>query len=295
MRPDGSGCKNADMTSGFWEQVVAGGLQVPPDRSLVEMTEELTRMLGDPDPDVRDGIAFPTMATWIDEGVYDDLLVGLGDGMCHGLEVGLGNQGDDTVFRRSFSALILTECIDRTTRAGLGGPDVVLRWGDLLMAWLVRERDLRGFVPGKGWAHAVAHGADGLGALARSPYLGRLELTVVLDMVADRLLAPTDEFFVCGEDDRLAFATMHVLRRDILALDVLEPWVARVAAGATPRGTAAQNPFHVAGNVQAYLRSLHLQLALGTQHPSVRTDLLLVLMSHLRATNPAYFAPPRAH
>ncbi len=283
------------MASGFWEQVVAGGLKVPPDRSLVEMTEDLTRMLGDPDPDIRDGIAFPTMATWIDEGVYDDLLVGLGDGMCHGLEVGLGNSGDDTVFRRSFSALILTECIDRTTRTGFGGPDVVLRWGDRVMGWLVRERDLRGFVPGKGWAHAVAHGADALGALARSPYLGRLELTVILDMIADRLLSPTEEFFVCGEEDRLAFATMHVLRRDVLALDVLEPWVARVAAGANPRGSADHNPFHVAGNVQSYLRSLHLQLALGSQHPVVRTDLLLVLMSHLRLTNPAYFTPPRAH
>ena len=55
----------------------------------------------------------------------------------------------------------------------------------------MRERDLRGFVAGKGWAHAVAHGADALGALARSRQSGRLELTVLLDVVADRLLAPT--------------------------------------------------------------------------------------------------------
>ena len=283
------------MASGFWEQVVADGLRVPPDRSLVEMTEDLTRMLGDADPDVRDGIAFPTMATWIDDGVYDDLLVGLGDGMCHGLDIGLGLAEDDTVFRRSFSALILTECIDRSTAAGLVGPDAVMRWGDRLMSWLNRERDLRGYVPRKGWAHAIAHGADALGALARSPYLGRLELTVILDVIADRLLSPTEAFFVCGEDDRLAFATMHLLRRNILDLDVLEPWVARLAAGANSRGGVSRNPFHVTGNVQGYLRSLHLQLALGTDHPAVRTDLMLVLMAHLRATNPAYFVPPRQH
>jgi hypothetical protein len=285
-----------DMASGFWEQVVADGLRVPTDRSLVEMTEELTRMLGDPDPDIRDGIAFPTMATWIDEGVYDDLLLGLGDGMCHGLDVGLGETGNDTVFRRSFCALILTECIDRSSAAGLVGPDAVLRWGDRVMSWLVREQDLRGFVPGHGWAHAVAHGADALGALARSPYLGRLELTVILDVIADRLLAPTEAFFVCGEDDRLAFATMHLLRRDILGLDVLEPWVARLAAGAQARGSVESNPFHVAGNVQGYLRSLHLQLGVGVgPHPAVRSDLLLVLMDHLRASNPAYFVAARAH
>jgi hypothetical protein len=286
------------MPSGFWEQVVADGLKVPQERSLVEMTEDLTRMLGDPDPEVRDGIAFPTMATWIDEGVYDDLLVGLGDGMCHGLDIGLGEPESDTVFRRSFSALILTECIDRTTKAALGGPNVVLRWGDRIMSWYSRERDLRGFVPGKGWAHAVAHGADALGALARSPVLGRLELTVILDVIADRLLAPTDTFFVCGEGDRLAYATMHLLRRDVLGIDVLEPWVARLAAGAVGRGSIHRNPYLVAGNVQSYLRSLHLQLALNTVsagHPAVRSDLLLVLTDQLRATNPAYFPPSRGH
>lgn len=283
------------MSSRFWEQVVADGLRVPEDRSLVEMTEELTRMLGDPDPGIRDQIAFPTLATWIDEGVYDDLLVGLGDGMSHGLDFGLGLRHDDSVFRRSFSALVLTECIDRSTTAGLAGPEVVLRWGDRLMGWLAREQDLRDYVPGKGWAHALAHGADGLAALARSPYVGRLELTVILDVVADRLLTDTDAFWVSGEDDRLALATVQVLQRDILGLDVLEPWVARVAAGAKGRGSAHQNPFRVAGNVQSYLRSLHLQLALGAQHPAVRTDLLLVLIAHLRRTNPAYFPPPRAH
>jgi Protein of unknown function (DUF2785) len=286
------------MPSGFWEQVVADGLKVPQDRSLVEMTEDLTRMLGDPDPEVRDGIAFPTMATWIDEGVYDDLLVGLGDGMCHGLDIGLGDIESDSVFRRSFSALILTECIDRTTRAALGGPNVVLRWGDRIMSWYSRERDLRGFVPGKGWAHAVAHGADALGALARSPVLGRLELTVILDVIADRLLTPTDAFFVCGEGDRLAFATMHLLRRNVLGIDVLEPWVARLAAGAVGRGSIDRNPYMVAGNVQSYLRSLHLQLALNTVasgHPAVRSDLLLVLTDRLRATNPAYFSTPGSH
>ncbi|MCX6396430.1 MAG: DUF2785 domain-containing protein [Propionibacteriales bacterium] len=283
------------MSSGFWEQVVADGLAVPDDRSLVEMTEELTRMLGDPDPEVRDGIAFPALATWIDEGIYDDLLVGLGDGMTHGLAYGLGLTDDDSVFRRSFSALVLTECIDRSTSQGLAGPDVLLRWGDRVMGWLAREQDFRDFVPGKGWAHALAHGADALAALARSPYLGRLELTVILDVIADRLLADTDAFWVCGEDDRLALATVQVLQRNILGLDVLEPWVARVAAGARGRGTADQHPFRVAGNVQGFLRSLHLQLALGAERPSVRTDLLLTLIVHLRRINPAYFPPPRAH
>ncbi|HEX5770541.1 MAG TPA: DUF2785 domain-containing protein, partial [Nocardioidaceae bacterium] len=91
------------MSSTFWEQVKANGLKVPGDRPLAELTSELTAMLGDPDPSIRDGIAYPTITTWILDGVYDELLEGLGDGMAAGLAVGLGEDGTDTVFRRSFS------------------------------------------------------------------------------------------------------------------------------------------------------------------------------------------------
>jgi hypothetical protein len=277
------------MSSAFWEQVVSGGLKVPADRPLVELTEELTRMLGDPDPHVRDGIAFPTLASWINNGVYDDLLVGLGDGIATGLAEGVGESGTDSVFRRSFSALVLAVVIDRDLALDHAGADTIMSWGDRLMSWFLRERDLRGFVPGKGWAHAVAHGADALGALARSPHLQQLELTVVLDVIADRLLLPTEEFLVCAEDDRLATATMHLLRRNVIDMDVLEPWVARLGAGAAPTEDDDRNPFFVNANVQRYLRALHLQLALSSQHPAVRSDLLLVLMEHLRRSNQPFF------
>ncbi len=94
----------------FWEQVVAQGHVVPPEPSLAELTAELTAMLGAVDPIARDQTACPTLAAWIAAGVYDELLVGLGDGMALGLEVGLGEQDADSVFRRSFSVLVLAAC-----------------------------------------------------------------------------------------------------------------------------------------------------------------------------------------
>lgn len=276
------------MESTFWEQVLANGLKVPSGRTLTELTTELTTMLGSPDPKTRDGIAYPTLATWVAQGVYDDLLRGLGDGMASGLDVGLGDDGTDTVFRRSFSALVLASCVHRDNLMRLVPVDTLLAWGDRLAGWFVRERDLRGFVPGNGWAHAVAHGADAIGALAESSTFGRLELTVLLDVIGDRLLAPTHYHFVHGEADRLAKATMHLLRRDLLGLEVLEPWVNRLAGGAMPDGTSAEDPYLVRGNVQSYLRALHLQLALGQPSPECRSDLLLVLIDRLKRTNPDF-------
>jgi len=279
------------MLEAFWQAVLDDGLKVPAGRPLDEMTVELTEMLGSPDPDLRDGLAFPVLATWIGEGVYDDLLPGLGDGIAVGLERGLGGSGTDAVFVRSYSALVLCECIDRDNHAGLVPSETILRWGDRIATWLLAERDQRGFVPKKGWAHTIAHGADAIGALARSPKLGRNELTVLLDVVGDRLLAPTEAFWVAGEPDRLALAVVSILRRDLLPLSLVEPWIARIATGASPDGDLLRHPYFVSGNAQSFLRSLHLQLSLGGPPPQIRSDLTLVLVEHLRATNPYFFVP----
>ena len=177
------------MSGAYWKQVLEHGLEVPTDRPLDDLTAELTRMLGSTDPGLRDGTAYPTLGTWIDRGVYDELLTGLGDGMAAGLGVGLGESGTDTVFRRTFSVLVLATVVERDTSQHLVPAGKVLRWGDQIVSWYLRERDLRGFVPGKGWAHAVAHGADAIGALAGSRHFGVHELTVLLDVIADRLLS----------------------------------------------------------------------------------------------------------
>ena len=284
------------MVSAYWQQVIEGGHRVPPDRPIDELTAELTSMLGDPDPAVREDIALATLGSWIADGVYDDLLAGLGAGMCTGLGVGLATPGTDDVFRRSCSALVLAEAIDRDTTMRLVSGDVILGWGDRLSSWFVREQDLRGFISGKGWAHTVAHGADALGALARSPHVGSNELTVILDVIADRLLLPSSDFLVAGEPDRLALAVITVLRRNLLGLKLLEPWIARLASQAVPlSGVSGEHPYRVSGNVQAFLRSLQMQLALGKPHPDVRSDLLLALVDQLTRTNRAYLAPPRQH
>lgn len=267
------------MSGSYWEDVRATGLSVPSDRPLDELTTELTRMLGDPDPDIRDAIAYPTLSTWIARGVYDDLLPGLGDGMAAGLVVGLGEAGTDSVFRRSFSALVLRECIARDNDRPLVPGGKVLEWGDRVATWMLRERDLRGFVPGKGWAYAIAHGADALATLAASPHMATPELTVILDVVADRVLAKVVAPYGQGEPDRLARATIAVLRRDLVPLTVVEPWVARIGAS-----TAVPAPD--AGNAEAFLRALYLQLALGPNPPEVRADLLLTLVDVLRRRNP---------
>lgn len=269
-----------------WKQVLERGLEVPSDHPLDELTAELTRMLGSTDPELRDGTAYPALGTWIDRGVYDDLLTGLGDGMAEGLRVGLGEVGTDSVFRRAFSVLVLATVVERDTSQELLPATTVLRWGDQVLGWYCREQDLRGHVDGKGWAHAVAHGADAIAALAGSRHLGVHELTVLLDVLADRVVS-AETPLLAGEPDRMALAVLAVLRRDLVPVSVLEPWVVRVAAHAgAHRVRGAGDPYRPTANAQQLLRSLYLQLALAPNPPAVRADLMLSLVEALRETNP---------
>ena len=231
------------MASTFWEQVKANGLKVPEGRTLPELTTELTRMLGDPDPANRDGIAYPTLATWISQGVYDELLKGLGDGMATGLDVGLGEDGTDSVFRRSFSALVLAECIERDNVAHLVPVDTLLGWGDQL-AELVRPRA----------RPARLRAEQGLGAhggarrrRAGPAGRGRGDGPPRADRAArrDRRPAARPRPTTTSSTARTTgwrMATMRILRRDLVGLDVLEPWVARLAGHARAHGLERQGP-----------------------------------------------------
>ena len=278
------------MSTAYWQQVRSAEMKVPTDRPLADLTAELTTMLGSIDPVVRDETAYPILATWISHGVYDDLLAALGDGMAAGLTQGLGESGTDSVFRRSFSALVLAECVERDNAEALLPPIKILEWGDRVTGWLVRERDVRGFVPERGWAHAVAHGADAVAVLAYSPHLGLNELTVLLDVIADRVLLETPTPLTSGEPDRLAAATMAILRRRVVPLRIIEPWLARITAAATRTEGADRDPYRSTANPEAFLRALHIQVAFAPEPIDVRADLLLELAAALRATNSAYLA-----
>lgn len=275
------------MSVAFWSGVIRDGMAVPTTHSLSAMTDDLVDLLSSPDPDHRDGIAYPVLASWIEDGVYDERLERLGDSLCGLLEEGLGERDTDSVFLRSYSSLLIGEAIARDTAYPLLDGPVVRRWGDRLTRWYLAEQDLRGWVDEKGWAGAIAHGADSIGRLGDSRHLHRSHLVFLLDTLAERLIT-TEPFLVAGEPDRLALATFQVLRRDEVTMDDLEPWLKRLTDHGHAQPSNAQHPFLIAGNVQNYLRALALQLALVPRAPAIRHDLLKPLYDSLRTTNPEY-------
>ncbi|TIC88806.1 DUF2785 domain-containing protein [Nocardioides sp. GY 10113] len=271
-----------------WLRLRAADYPVPPDAPLADLTADLTELLGHPDAELRDHVARPALHAWIRRGVYDDLLVGLGDGIATGLGNGLGQSGTASVFRRVASAEVLAACIARDTRRPLLAGGKVLDWADRIATWLLAERDLRGHVPGQGWAQAVCRGADALAVVAASPHCGRAELGVLLEVLGERVTAPGAIAWESDEADHLAGATLRLLRRDLLPLDRVEMWVATIGDRAFGISAGSGGPDPVAANVDAFLRALYLQLALAPKPPAIRSDLLLTVVAVLRELHPEF-------
>jgi len=137
------------------------------------------------------------------------------------------------------------------------------------LAYIVAERDLRGYVPDQGWAHAIAHAADLLWVLAQSRHLAAPDLERILDVIAKRITTAVEHVYLYNEDQRLAFAAMAVLQRDLLDLSALNVWLSRMQR---PDGNW-QHPFLSPTSASAYhntttfLRSLYFQLLLGINPP----------------------------
>lgn len=293
------------MQQSYWERVVADGCRVPQGAALDDLTIELVTMLADTDPHVRCDIAYSVLHKWIGEGVYDELLAGLGDGLATGLRKGLGEDGSPSVLRRSYSAGVLAAVIARDNVTHGLHPAAVLTWADQTVAWLLAEQDLRGWIPGQGWANAIPHGADVLGALSASRHLGADELPVLFDVVAERLTTSTPHRFTAGEEQRLAYATMSLLHRDLVTIDTLETWLERVAVAWTDDSEPPAPGAATRENTTDYLRALHLQLLLGVHGtpaqnvasrpgvmPAARSDLLIALQRALRASAPWLYRQP---
>jgi hypothetical protein len=215
-------------TVDFWKQIAQNKYAVPPGSSLPELTAELTEMLASPDPELRDDIAYSTLAAWIYQTrvLEGETLGKLVDALLANLTAGIGESGTERIFRRSFSALTLAAVIARDNAAPFLTADEFHRIERAALAYLRDERDLRGYDPDRGWMHSAAHTADLLKFIGRSRFLGADAQIRLLDAIRDKLQAAPN-VFTHGEDERFARAVLSIVNRTDFDAAAFAQWTAR--------------------------------------------------------------------
>lgn len=220
----------------FWQGIVKAEYAVPPNEQIGSLAQELSGLLASPDPELRDEFAYSILATWIfEKRLLDDRQVrGLTAEWTKNLEAGIGSTDTDDVLRRSFSALMLSVVVARDNATPFLEPAEVRALVTSSLAYLSRERDVRGYDDTKGWMHSAAHTADLLKFLARSRHLPPEAQREILDAIATKLRgAPV--IFAYGEDQRFARAVLSVINRADFDRQAFDAWVQR-AKPAWPKG-----------------------------------------------------------
>lgn len=98
----------------------------------------------------------------------------------------------------------------------------------LVCRLIAAEIDLRGYVPAKGYARAIAHAADLFYALANSRYVGPGNQRRILDCIANKLGDGANGVYLYNEDSRIARAIQGIFGQNMLTVEQIKEWLGLV-------------------------------------------------------------------
>jgi hypothetical protein len=229
----------------FWRSIVRRNYTVPEGESAFVLARELSGLLGSPDPELRDDLAYSILATWIvDQGKFSQPeLLSLLDEWRANLRSGLGESGTDSVLKRSFSALCLASLAEYDLKAPFLGASHYRALLTDALAYIKGERDLRGYDEHKGWIHATAHTADLLKILAGNTLFTKNDQQAALAAIADKL-SSVSEVYTQREQDRLAQAVVAIVKRADFDGPSFDDWLDRLKK--EDKAISSNRPFTLA-------------------------------------------------
>lgn len=171
----------------------------------------------------------------------------------------LGEAEDDSVFNRTFSLLVVDVILYYHISFGgdlLTKEEVSKVFSDVIR-YVRTEKDVRGYVKDKGWAHAMAHSGDALGSLASCNEINHDQLQEILEVIKGKL-SITYYVYKNEEAERLTSAILNVIRRNILGEEEIINWIKSFDKLELPKELPYSQYWKE--NIKNLLRSLYFRL-----------------------------------
>jgi hypothetical protein len=276
------------MDKQFWVELSKNQYEIPGSQTLTELTQEIFSIhLGSADPELRDEIGYPVYANWLKQQRYSPVEIRAHvRELLANLDRGIGETGSDAVFLRAFSVLFLAEIVHNDNRYDFfekADVEAILEKG---IAYLGGEKDPRGFVPVKGWAHALAHTADLLMVLAKNRHLAAGELKRILAAISTKMFHAAGGIYVHGEDERLANAVIEVLRRNLLTTDEIKDWALTFIKENWRDAYMDERRNNAFQNTRNLLRSIYLTLKSDETELPKRNEIEGIFLEVLKELKP---------
>ncbi|TYS57762.1 DUF2785 domain-containing protein [Sutcliffiella horikoshii] len=186
------------------------------DKTYVDkLINSMMKHIGSTDPILRDNLIYTNFAKFINGGVIPQSKILNMLKICldeEHLFYKIGEEKTDSVFTRSFSSLVVALILANDDGTLIDAKRLVEIQAAILK-YLDKERDTRGFVGNKGWAHSIAHAADMLTALVSHAHFRINLLSDGLKAIETCLLK--DVVYQDEEEERLIFAVEALLDKGI--------------------------------------------------------------------------------
>lgn len=192
-----------------------------------EYIEAGLKYIGTTDSELRDDLNYPFLATAIcdnligDEKINDILKTLSGD--TH-LFYQIDDSNSDSVFTRTFSALIIAVIVAENSKKKYISNETLDALVERLKIYLTKEKDFRGFITDKGWAHSVAHVADVIKFLATNESVSSDKIMELLFLHRDMFMG-SNEVFTHDEDERIIDAIDILFERSDFDESSLLKWI----------------------------------------------------------------------
>lgn len=214
--------------------------------------------IGSLDSELRDKLIYTTLFYWITRSRFSfeelkNLLK-----ICLDSEHLFYKLGDsDAVFKRTFSVLIIATIIYKHREENFLSEEVLYEVKDKLIEYMINEKDVRGYVEIKGWAHSAAHTADALDELVQCTCFSTNDLMDILEAIKAKVCIGY-YVYIDEEDERMVTAVESAFNRRLLStLEIIE-WLQGFKIE-NPKGNHIEK-FHLMINIKSFLRSLYFRL-----------------------------------
>jgi hypothetical protein len=245
---------------------------------LNSLIERMLDNIGSIDPELRDTLIFNTFGKLIIEDYLTEYQMEHIIKVCRkNLFLGIEEMESDLVFTRSFSALIIGLILQKDRQRPFLAEEIVLKTIEESIKYLKLEKDVRGYVEGKGWAHNIAHGADLLAEAVRHPSFNN-DLSIECFEAVKLCLfkeTTTKAPFVDDEEERLIFVLEALIGKGITHNE-LEKWIIEVSdtlQDLKRKEGYSLNFFWKKSNVITFLRGLYFRLLHKEAYSELRNSI----------------------
>lgn len=189
-----------------------------------QLVQSMMLHIGSLDSELRDNLIYGSFYELIHEknllehSLLTDLLKEcLNNLLCKGIEEG----ESDLVFTRTFTSLLIALILFRENADDFLSEQIIADCKDKVLAYLAAEKDVRGYVPVKGWAHSVAHMADAIDELVKNPKLNRATYIEIVNALWNAIFQE-NYAFIHNEDERILVPIFTMLEQGLEEHEIIK-------------------------------------------------------------------------